>query len=287
MAADPYADRKKLTFEQAEGVEPLPARLKLKEVSRQLRASLWDLVYSSVFEDRDEYTDYLGDQWRSILYDKHVRREHRLADEFKPYTQEHLNHLKLIFTAGDYVKIFGFLQYVLRHERCPIAFAANVNERLEESQAAYRVVEYTIVPVASPEEATMVQKAFVDLAKTELHGARRHLLQAAAKLTGGDAPGSVRESISAVESVARVIAPTGKFSDALGEIGKLAHIHGALKTGFTAIYGYTSDEQGIRHPLLESSDAKVDDIDAQFIFGACASFVSYLVGKARVAGLLR
>jgi hypothetical protein len=37
---DPYADRRKLTFEQAESAAPLPSQLKLKEISRQLRASL-------------------------------------------------------------------------------------------------------------------------------------------------------------------------------------------------------------------------------------------------------
>jgi hypothetical protein len=38
---DPYAERKKLTFEQAEGAEPLPTQLKLKELSPLLRSALW------------------------------------------------------------------------------------------------------------------------------------------------------------------------------------------------------------------------------------------------------
>ena len=38
---DLYADRKKLTFEHAEGAEPLPSQMQLKEVSPQLRAVLW------------------------------------------------------------------------------------------------------------------------------------------------------------------------------------------------------------------------------------------------------
>jgi hypothetical protein len=39
--ASEYEDRKGLTFEQAEGAEPLPSQLKLREVSRELRARLW------------------------------------------------------------------------------------------------------------------------------------------------------------------------------------------------------------------------------------------------------
>jgi hypothetical protein len=61
----------------------------------------------------------------------------------------------------------------------------------------------------------------------------------------------------------------------------------ALKKGFTAIYGFTSDEQGIRHPMLEKVAPDVDETDALFMIGACSAFVSYLVNKARNAGLLK
>ena len=50
--------------------------------------------------------------------------------------------------------------------------------------------------------------------------------------------------------------------------------------------GYTSDEDGIRHALLEEQE-KVDIADAVFMFGACTSFTAYLVNKARTAGLLK
>jgi hypothetical protein len=58
-----------------------------------------------------------------------------------------------------------------------------------------------------------------------------------------------------------------------------------MTNGFDALYAYTSDESGIRHALLEAS-ANVDETDALFMLGSSASFVSYLVGKARLAGLL-
>jgi hypothetical protein len=36
---EPYADRKKLTFEQAEGAAPLPSQLKLKEISQEIEGN--------------------------------------------------------------------------------------------------------------------------------------------------------------------------------------------------------------------------------------------------------
>jgi hypothetical protein len=59
-----------------------------------------------------------------------------------------------------------------------------------------------------------------------------------------------------------------------------------MKAGFTALYGYTSNEQGIRHAHLNEPTASPDEADALFMIGACAAFVSYLINKARAAGLL-
>lgn len=59
-----------------------------------------------------------------------------------------------------------------------------------------------------------------------------------------------------------------------------------MKAAFNSLYGYTSDEQGIRHAHLNEPSSKPDEADALFMIGACAAFVSYLINKARVAGLL-
>jgi hypothetical protein len=63
-------------------------------------------------------------------------------------------------------------------------------------------------------------------------------------------------------------------------------IHPALGKGFGSLYGFTSDEKGIRHALLDEPAAQVDETDALYMLGSCASFVSYLINKARHEGLL-
>jgi len=57
-ATDPYADRKKLTFEQAEGAEPLPSQLKPKELTKHLRALLWEAIYNNL--ERSRHSDIDG-----------------------------------------------------------------------------------------------------------------------------------------------------------------------------------------------------------------------------------
>ena len=114
---DPYADRRQRTFEQAEGVEPLPTQLQPKELSKQLRAIVWLLVYESLKADtrRDLMGDvppYFGDNWGNILYAHHVMHEHLMADDFENNASGLTEKLKILFLKGDYVTVFGFLQFV-------------------------------------------------------------------------------------------------------------------------------------------------------------------------------
>ena len=85
-----------------------------------------------------------------------------------------------------------------------------------------------------------------------------------------------------MEAAAKIIEPgTNTLGPALTALAKKHKIHGALQSGFSSLYGFTSDAKGIRHSLLEKAEAEVDEVDAQYMLGACASFVSYLLARAR------
>ena len=155
---------------------------------------------------------------------------------------------------------------------------------------AYTVIEDgpTIVPISLPEQRKAIQDAFRVLKPGLFKGARSHLCKSAECIKNGDLAGSVRESIHAVESVARRLNADAEKSlkPALDALSQKAPLHPAFKRGIENLYGYTSDEDGIRHALL-GEQGKVDIDDAVFMFGACTSFTAYLVNKARTAGLLK
>jgi hypothetical protein len=294
--ADEYQERKRLTFEQAEGAEPLPAQLKIGEISGQLRAALWAVFYESfqgsVMRSQGGYTStrpYFVPPWSQILYDKHVHRDHEMADEFDSHYDAVGPGLKAIFENGDYIEVFGLVQWVLRHPNCPYGLPERVERALTKSRAAYRLIEArTIVPIASAAEGKTIERALADVSTSEFRGARTHLLTAAAELTNGNYPGSVRESIHAVESVARVLDPASNtLAPALATLEKSIRLHPALKTGFGNLYGYTSDEKGVRHALLNEGAPQVTEGDALYMLGSCAAFVSYLINKAQTSGLLK
>lgn len=290
-ALDPYALRKKTTSEQAKGVEPLPTQLQLKEISPALRAAVLDLIYREM--QRDAYSEsetsetYIGGNWRAILEYRHTTLLHRPTEEFDSRWKTVANEIKNLIMRGDYAQIFGFLQYVMRHPKCPRPFAKRVDGALRFAHAAYRVIDRTtIVPVGSDAERKTIERAFADLASTEFRSARQHLRTAAEQLTAGYVSNSIRESIHAVESVVRVLEQDANFSKALAKLDAKVKINGAMKAGFNSLYGFTNDEKGLRHALLDAPAANVDEVDALFMIGACAAFVSYLINKSRNAGLL-
>jgi hypothetical protein len=116
-----------------------------------------------------------------------------MADEFDEFTSGNTSELKKLFSNGNYIAIFGFLQFVLRHETVPLHFAKRINSALVRARAAYRVFEErTIIPVGSDAEGTTLKRAFADLAASEFLGARRHLVTAGSELTAGNFASSVR-----------------------------------------------------------------------------------------------
>jgi hypothetical protein len=288
--ADDIEQRKNLTFEQAEGLEPLPSQLQLREVSPKLRAVLWDRIHRYL-TDATEYNEYggasLNEPWSTILRDDHVYRQHKMADDFKNDAKKLVQQTRVIFEQGNYAAIFGWLEFVIKHPACPSRVANDIAGILRYCQAAYRVVDKKVIcPIGSETEQAVIVQAFADLATSQFGGARSHLSKAASQLTAGAYADSVRESIHSVESVCVTLDPTADvLSKALAKLEQKIAIHPAMKKGFASLYAYTSDEGGIRHALLEDA-AKVDEADALFMLGACAAFVSYLINKARPTGLL-
>ena len=145
----------------------------------------------------------------------------------------------------------------------------------------------TIVPRASRETGEATQRAIEILHEADMGGASAHLRKAAEHINAKQYGDAVANAIHAVESVARHIDPRanktlGRALDSLEGAGLLKHA--ALKGAFKNLYGYTNDEQGIRHALLNRLAPDVDLDDAVFMFGACACFAAYLANRQRQAG---
>ena len=76
--------------------------------------------------------------------------------------------------------------------------------------------------------------------------------------------------------MARVVSGNEKatLGEALKVLEKSGKLHTALKDAFSKLYGYTNDEHGIRHAMLDVPD--LSQADAKYFLLSCTSFVNYL-----------
>ena len=154
----------------------------------------------------------------------------------------------------------------------------------EHSKLAYAIVAGplpAIVPATTKEEGNAIVQSVELLRHAGLGGSEAHLRRASEFINASDWAASIRESISAVESVARQLDPneSGTLTRALASLENRQPLHPAFKEALSKLYGYTSDEQGIRHALLNQTSANVGKDEAVLMLGACASFASYLWRK--------
>ena len=283
MSGENALDPRNLTFSQANGYEELPQPLKLEEISDGARTLLWSVLFN--FVKQESYGHRVNGNWRTILVFLHVRYHERPVDEFDGSMTKFIDRYKQRFMSGRFNKIFDLLLAIMRHPECPEEFIRLVSVAFKESRLAYVVdtsSPVTIYPSATREEGEAVLQATAELGAAGLSGAVNHLRKAADCIHQGDPPGAVRESIHAVESTARSFDPKAKtLEPALRSLEAAGGLHPALKQAFSNLYGFTSDEQGIRHALTDNPQANVGQDEAVFMLGACASFSSYLARKHR------
>ena len=281
-----FTDSRDLTFSQAQGYEELPRQLALEEISQEARVRLWNLLVNSAWVISDFAILVKGD-WRPILAAVHSHFFIRPIDEFSPDSNRTVESYKrAILNDLPFNNFFDLIQLIMRHPKCPIVFIRDVAEVFGQCRLAYVVdtqKPVTILPATTEHEGQVIIGAIHEFRAAGLKGTESHIRKAVELVSEGDWPGSVRESIHAVESVACLLDPSASktLGPALSSLEKKGHLHPALKTAFGNLYGYSSDEEGIRHSLLTNATSQVGQDEALFMLGACASFASYLWRRHR------
>jgi hypothetical protein len=220
----------------------------------------------------------IKDPWRTFVRSYFVQRAHCDVDAFDHDRRALLNFVKSEIYGTTYLKVLGFVDFVIRSPQCPRDYYLGVEAVLNHTHAAYRIVDRLIVPISSEENAAAISAALAAAAAHPAKGPNTHLRSAANELTGGDWAGAIRESIHAVEAVAKVIEPSADMlGPALAKLETRGLMNGAQKKAFSALYGYTSDTEGVRHALTLEAKAAVTEQDAMFMFGACVAFVGYFL----------
>lgn len=155
-----------------------------------------------------------------------------------------------------------------------------VNHVFEKEYVGYRFINGLIMPISDEIEVSEINDAL----KNEYEPVRKHLSKACNCLSNREKPdyeNTIKESISAVESICKIItgasgntASLGKMLNKLKEQG--VDIHPALESAFEKLYGFTSDKDGIRHGAGLGGPTSTF-AEAKFMFVSCCAFINYLM----------
>lgn len=154
------------------------------------------------------------------------------------------------------------------------------NALFEKEFVGYRFVGEHIVAITDDVEIKEIEQSL----SIKFKGCKTQIQNALRLLSDRENPdykNSIKESISAVESICQIITENNKatLGQALKNLeDKGIKMHSALKNAFSSLYGYTSDEGGIRHAegMFES---EVTFEEAKFMLVSCCAFVNYLIAE--------
>jgi hypothetical protein len=278
-----------MRFSERYGYKKVRDVVQIDSIDDPLRNGLWSLlqvhVWDKVHQSPDPYGGYylpsssnreIRDLCRKLWFGYFKKPLDNLNNDWL----EVYKQLRSYFFGCDWFEVYDFTEFVAKNYsgyQFKEHFVDACNNVLEKEVSAYRFVGDTISRITEQQEVEEIEQA-VDTARGPV---KTHLCRALELLSNREAPdyrNSVKESISAVESLVGVV--LGE-KGTLGQLIKRLHneigLHQALVSAFSSLYGYTSDAGGIRHALLEAETVGFED--AKFFLVVCSAFVNFVQGR--------
>lgn len=282
-----------MRFSQRIGKRPIKTVLQVETIDEDLRNRIWNTILDNFFNKLETYSQYgesKGGNICRIIWKEFLKKP---VDEIPTYNtfsslgnvncDRFIDYLRDWFYSAEWYDVYDLIEFIslLDSKIISTGFTKKCNDALTIEVSGYRIVNSKIVQITSEEEIKEIEQVIKETDKWKsVNTHLRTALDLFADRKNPDYRNSIKESISAVESFCKLIAKDDNASlgQALSEIEKEHSLHGALKSSFSSLYGYTSDAGGIRHALLEN-DVEVQFEDAKFMLVSCSAFINYLKTK--------
>ena len=281
-----------MSFSKRTGAIP-ESIMQIGYMKKTLKNRLYNVLNKTFPKDDDWFADYFG-EGRNTDYE--YIREYVLDKLGVVVKGTNLGKFDELFLQGDWYVPYDILEHIIELMTMLKSFDGYVGtawaERLEqfsdsiqqvliEENSGYRLASGLFVPITNENELDSLKSSL----HTQYDSVNTHMQKAVAMLASRAAPdyeNSIKESISAVEALCCIITgATGRQATLGAAIKRLntsgVVIHGALEKAFEKLYGYTSDEGGIRHGAIDFYNAPEED--ARFMLVACSAFINYLSTK--------
>ncbi|UVM74193.1 AbiJ-NTD4 domain-containing protein [Pseudomonas alvandae] len=279
-------DMNHLSFSQRMGLVPAVKAVQVDHIDLPLKNSLWNVLITKLFSVYDSRAPAYS-SW--ILYSNFKNFTELVYSDFYKATVDKIpNHwsdfceeLRTNYYKMSWDRTYSFIEFIVQMNYCGTgqALVEGFNKALTRENSAYRFVAERLIQITSPNEIEEIERAIAN--SDQYAGVRTHLQTSLGFLTDRNNPdyrNSIKESISAVESLAKKLVGDDKAT--LGQALKILetkhNLHGSLKSAFLTLYGYTSDASGIRHAILTDGTAPTK-ADARFMLICCSAFINFTI----------
>lgn len=256
------------TFSQRYGYVVKP--IQYESMTIELRNRIWNLYKSKTSTSFSNYkTNHIEEimDHFGLLYSKNLSVN---LDIFWKW-----------YECAEWYQIYDFVEVYLSFLTGAELIDARdcFNIIFQQENVGYRVLDISIVPITNEEELACIEEA----QETPYDSVNTHIKKATELFSNRPTPdyeNSIKESISAVEALCCIIVNDKDVT--LGQALKKIEtngvtIHSAFKSGMNNLYGYASDEGGIRHGSIDFAGASSED--AKYMLVSCSAFVNYLIEK--------
>lgn len=274
-----------MNFSQRMGLAPVKIA-QVDSIDNDLRTALWNVLTIHFFEKctaphgsvADVLEDTVFAEFAKVLYSDFYKEA---VDTIPRLWSQIKKGIRFDYFNTTWHRLYCFLEFVvgLNYRGTGQGIIEAANLVLIRENSAYRFVGHKLAPIISSEEIYEIESAISN--SDQYAGVRTHLQASLAFLVDRQNPdyrNSIKESISAVESLARRLVGDEKatLGQALRVLEKRHHLHPSLKTAFSALYGYTNDADGIRHSLMEN-ETQLTKADARFMLICCSAFTNFAI----------
>ncbi|MBN3875588.1 MULTISPECIES: AbiJ-NTD4 domain-containing protein [unclassified Nostoc] len=271
------------TFSQRRGLKPISEIIQIDSMNDDLRNSLWNVLSANFLLEYSEKSAFTSMRYSGIDIDNFLKHlwenyfKHPL-DNLPSGSGASVYQLLKYFQKCQWNEVYDFLEITMNYFKSP-KLVEDINSVLEREMAGYRFVGGVFTDITNEQEIEMLEQAVDDKNFPAVSSHLKRSLTLMSDRENPDYRNSIKESISAVESVAKAITgkPKATLADALKVLEVSHNLHPTLKNSFLILYGYTSDEGGIRHAMLTEPDITV--ADAKLFLLLCTSFINYLKSK--------
>ncbi len=283
-----------MRFSERIGKKPIKDILQVESIDIDLKNRLWNCIIELFFDKISAEIQSDGHTSPKMQVSEYVWKEFfkQPIDKFPSgplggrSIGSLIDYLRKWFFGTEWFEVYDLVEFLCHIDakaKLNLNFEENCNRDLKKEISGYRIINSKVVQITKNEEIEAIENALKNTDRWK--SVNIHLNSAIISLAEKTNPNyrnSIKESISAVEALCKIITGDEKatLGKALTEIESKHKIHRALKSAFSAIYGYTSDSGGIRHSLLES-DISLDLDEAKFMLISCSAFINYLIAKSK------